>query len=65
MTRHEPIPLGKPQYREAMRKLSWPKKVRIIEEMQKMHAPILRARGENPIIWDLKDETPTDKNNPE
>jgi len=45
---------GKPLHREALRKLSLPEKVRIVVELQKIAAPILRARGENPFVWDLE-----------
>jgi hypothetical protein len=45
---------GKPLHREALRKLSMPEKVRIVVELQKIAAPILRARGESPFIWQIK-----------
>ena len=50
-----PFPFGKPLYREKLRKLSMPEKVRIVVELQKIAAPILRARGENPIVWKIND----------
>jgi len=50
----QPFPFGKPLHREALRKLSLPEKVRIVVELQKIAAPILRARGENPFVWDLE-----------
>jgi len=50
-----PFPFGKPRYREKMRNLSMPEKVRVIVELQKMIAPILRARGENPHIWQIEE----------
>jgi len=57
--------LGKPLHREALRRLPLPEKVRIVVELQKIAAPILRARGEHPFVWDtsrskistLKNET--------
>jgi len=42
-----------------MRNLSMPEKVRVIVELQKMIAPILRARGENPHIWQIEEENKT------
>jgi hypothetical protein len=48
--------LGKPLYREKMRNLPLPEKVRIVVELQKIAAPILRARGENPFVWQIEDE---------
>ena len=42
---------GKPRHREALRKLPLPEKVRIVIELQKIVAPILRARGQTPFIW--------------
>jgi hypothetical protein len=45
---------GKPLHRETLRKLSMPEKVRIVVELQKIAAPILRARGETPFIWQIK-----------
>ena len=47
------FPFGKPLHREALRKLPLPEKVRIVVELQKIAAPILRARGENPFVWEL------------
>jgi len=46
--------LGKPLRREALRRLPLPEKVRIVVELQKIAAPILRTRGENPHVWKLK-----------
>ena len=45
--------LGKPLHREALRKLPLPEKVRIVVELQKIVAPLLRARGQTPFIWKL------------
>ena len=46
---------GKPLHREALRKLPLPEKVRIVVELQKIAAPILRARGETPFVWDIEE----------
>jgi len=48
-----PPHFGKPLYREKMRHLSLPEKVRIVVELQKITAPILRARGKNPFVWQI------------
>jgi len=48
-----PPPFGKPLHREALRKLPLPEKVRIVVALQKIAAPILRARGENPFVWKI------------
>ena len=58
MTDDLPPYFGKPQYRDKMRGLSWPEKVRIVVELQKMVAPILRARGEKPFVWQIENTTP-------
>jgi len=52
----KPFAFGKPKYREMLRKLPLPEKVRIVVELQKIAAPILRARGENPRVWELKEK---------
>jgi len=31
-----------------------PEKVRIVVELQKIAAPILRARGEKPFVWEIE-----------
>ncbi|MCL1919522.1 MAG: hypothetical protein FWG50_00360 [Kiritimatiellaeota bacterium] len=49
-----PFPFGKPLHREALRKLPMPEKVRIVVALQKIAAPILRARGETPTVWDIE-----------
>jgi len=51
-------PWGKPLHREALRKLPLPEKVRIVVELQKIAAPLLRARGENPFVWQIESQTP-------
>ncbi|MCL1909697.1 MAG: hypothetical protein FWG05_02040 [Kiritimatiellaeota bacterium] len=54
MLRHaKSIPFGKPLHRKALRELPLPEKVRIVVELQKIAAPILRARGETPFIWKI------------
>jgi len=57
---------GKPHHREALRKLPLPEKVRIVVELQKIAAPILRARGENPFVWEIEEKHPVPNvlNNP-
>ena len=57
----QPIPFGKPLYREKMRNLPLPEKVRIVVELQKIAAPILRARGETPFVWQIEDESATER----
>lgn len=37
--------------RESLRKLFMPEKIRIVVELQKIAAPILRARGETSFVW--------------
>jgi len=46
---------GKPLHREVLRKLPLPEKVRIVVELQKIAAPLLRARGENPFVWHIEE----------
>ena len=48
--------LGKPLHREALRRLPLPEKVRIVVELQKIAAPILRARGQKPVVWKIEEE---------
>ena len=50
-----PVSFGKPLHRESLRKLPMPEKVRIVVELQKIAAPILRARGEAPFVWQIKE----------
>ena len=38
--------------RRELARLSFPEKVRIIIQLQKMAAPIFRARGRNVRVWD-------------
>ncbi|HEX5000425.1 MAG TPA: hypothetical protein VFY29_19535 [Terriglobia bacterium] len=37
--------------RLALRRLSFPEKVRMIIQLQKMSAPLLRARGKRVRVW--------------
>jgi len=48
--------LGKPRHREALRRLPLPEKVRIVVELQKIAAPILRAHGQKPVVWKIEEE---------
>lgn len=41
----------KPNHRKHMQELSYADKVRIVVELQKRIAPILKARGENVSPW--------------
>ena len=47
-----PLSFGKPLHREELRRLPLPEKVRIVVELQKIAAPILRSRGEKPFVWE-------------
>jgi len=47
------FPFDKPLHREKLRKLPMPEKVKIVVELQKIAAPLMRARGENPRIWEI------------
>ncbi|MDR0842580.1 MAG: hypothetical protein LBP68_04070 [Acidobacteriota bacterium] len=49
-------PEDKAAYRAYLRNLPYPEKVRIVVELQKIAAPILRARGRNVFVWSLDDE---------
>lgn len=44
-------PAGKNAYRTKQRKLSWPEKVKVVIELQKIAEPILAARGKTVIVW--------------
>ena len=44
-------PAGKAAYRTKQRKLSWPDKVKIVIELQKIAKPILAARGKSVTVW--------------
>ena len=44
-------PMGKEAYRTKQRKLSWPEKVRVVVELQKIAKPILAARGKSVTVW--------------
>jgi len=45
--------LRKETRREALAALSFEEKVRIVVELQKIHAPILRSRGIKVKVWSL------------
>ena len=44
-------PPGKNAYRTQQRRLSWPEKVRVVIELQKIAKPILAARGKSVRVW--------------
>ncbi|NCA81389.1 MAG: hypothetical protein EOM72_01395 [Opitutae bacterium] len=44
-------PAGKDAYRAKQRKLSWPGKVKVVIELQKIAKPILAARGKSVTAW--------------
>ena len=44
-------PPGKDAYRTKQRKLSWPDKVKVVIELQKIAKPILAARGQSVTVW--------------
>jgi hypothetical protein len=44
-------PAGKDAYRTMQRKLSWPEKVKVVIELQKIAKPILAARGKSVTVW--------------
>lgn len=44
-------PAGKAAYRTKQRKLSWPEKVKVVIELQKIAKPILAARGKSVTVW--------------
>ncbi len=44
-------PAGKDAYRTKQRKLSWPEKVKVVIELQKIAKPILAARGKSVTVW--------------
>ena len=44
-------PPGKEAYRTRQRKLSWPEKVKVVIELQKIAKPILAARGKSVTVW--------------
>jgi len=48
---------AKERRRVALAALPWPEKVRIVVELQKMTAPILRQRGIEVRCWDLDEPT--------
>ena len=44
-------PVGKEAYRAKQRKLTWPEKVRVVVELQKIAQPIMAARGKAVTVW--------------
>lgn len=46
---------AKEQRRQKLATLSFPEKVRIVVKLQKMTAPVLRARGRPVRVWTLDD----------
>jgi hypothetical protein len=44
---------AKAQRRRDLAALPWPEKVRMVVELQRMAAPILRARGQTVRVWQL------------
>ena len=44
-------PVGKAAYRTKQRQLSWPEKVRVVIQLQKIAKPILEARGKSVTVW--------------
>lgn len=51
----EEIAKEKEEYRKRRAALSFPEKIRILVELQKRSASILRARGLKPRIWQIED----------
>lgn len=45
--------VGKTRHRAALQTLSYPEKVRVVVELQKIAAPILKARGKSPHVWTI------------
>lgn len=46
---------AKEQRRQKLATLSFPEKVRVVVKLQKMTAPVLRARGRPVRVWTLDD----------
>lgn len=44
---------AKEGHRNALRTLSYPEKVKVVVELQRIAAPVLRARGRAVKVWDL------------
>ncbi|NUM52023.1 MAG: hypothetical protein HUU46_00115 [Candidatus Hydrogenedentes bacterium] len=49
---------AKERRRKQLAALPYPEKVRIVVQMQKMIAPILKARGIDVHVWDIGDSKP-------
>ncbi len=52
----EQIAQAKAEHRKLRAKLPFPEKIRILVQLQERRAPILRARGLTPRIWQISDE---------
>lgn len=59
MSTIEEIVASKERHRQRLANLSVPEKIRIIVELQKRRAPILRMRGKEQIVWRLDQEQTT------
>jgi hypothetical protein len=49
-------PFEKAQHRKALRELSFSEKVKKVVELQRIAAPILRARGQQVTVWALREK---------
>jgi len=49
---------AKEQRRRELAALSFPEKVRVVVQLQKMAAPVLRARGLPARVWEIEDSMP-------
>lgn len=47
------IVYAKEGHRKALRTLSYPEKVKVVVELQRIAAPVLRARGRAVKVWNL------------
>ena len=48
------FPFSKERHRRELRFLSFPEKVKRVVELQRIAAPIIRARGLHVRIWDIQ-----------
>ena len=55
-TNMEAIIDSKERHRKRLANLSVPEKIRIVVELQKRRAPILRMRGQKQIVWQLSED---------
>lgn len=51
----ESILRSKEERRARLSRLSFPEKVRIVVQLQRMQAPILAARGRKARIWEIEE----------